>query len=168
MVKGVNMINKMSFNGILKGHFSSLSFKDKATFLWIPLIIAVIFSFFASKLDVSIINILLVSLSIFVGFLFNLLVLSISIKDDNKRFEVGGKTYTINHFLKEFNNNISFGILLAIITIIILLIYAIFSPTQNVVLYNIFTFLFLIWFFMTLFMLLKRGHLLFSYYLKDN
>jgi len=160
----------MSIKYILKGHFSSFNFKDKFIFLYGPTIFAISCALFISKhLTNDIINIFLISLSILVGFLLNLLVISISIRDDKKKIEVGNKIYNINYFLEEFNDNICFGILVALTTIIILIAYSICSSENLSIIYffNILTIIFITWFFITLFMLLKRAHLLFKYYLKE-
>jgi hypothetical protein len=163
------MINKMSIKFIIKDHFKSFKLKDKLIFFYMPTLFASICALILSKsLTTDIINILLVSLSIFVGFLLNLLVISISIRDDKKKIELAGKIYDINYFLNEFNDNISFGVLLAVGTIIILILYTFFLPNNFYIQYffNVITILLLSWFFMTLLMIIKRGHLLFGYYLK--
>ena len=164
------MLNKMSIKFIIKDHFSSFSNKDLIIFLYVPTIFASIGALILSKsLSIDIINILLVSLSIFVGFLLNLLVLSISIRDDKKQVKIKGKKYDINYFLNQFNDNISFEIVLAIITIFMLIIYALYQTDNFYIQYsfNTIIILLLLWFFMTLLMIIKKGHILFGYYLQN-
>ena len=163
------MINKMSIKFIVKDHFSTFSLKDKIIFFYVPSIFAIIFALILSKsLSIEVINILLVSLSIFVGFLLNLLVISVSIRDDKKKVQFGNKVYTINYFLDQFNDNISFELLLAVFTIIMLIMNAL-IPSNNFYIqftFNIIIITLLSWFFMTLFQIIKKGHILFGYYLK--
>ena len=171
------MMNKFSPFYILDAFFKLFP-EDKNKIIFIPLIIAFIISFFVN-ININLVNILIASLSIFMGFLLNLMLLSVNFKDNDKPpIEVGGKLWFLTDFLEEYNITISLELLITIILIIILIFSSltyksiqIYSPEYILnCLRFIFnwsvTYLTLI-FFIFIFRVLKISYRLMNYYIKN-
>lgn len=173
------MIVKFSIWKIIADHFKTLKNAeskkyrplDFITFFFIPIAVgAVTTYYYGLLLNAGIINVLLTSLSVFAALLFNLLLLVFGIvqRNDQAKKEEEKEESKITkirfEFLKEIYANISFCILLTVITIAILLVAFIgidserLKKTLSFVTYS-FTAIFLF----TLLMILRRVHaLLFS------
>ena len=145
--------------------------------IYVPLILSVISSFFI-RINMNLINLLLVALSIFIGFLLNLMLMSFNLKDDSIRpIEVAGKVWHLYDVLEEYHVTISFEILITIILVVLMLftslIYkdiSIFIPNFVWALRIIFNFILsylLILFLIILFSILQFGHVLLKYYLQN-
>ena len=112
--------NKININQILKSHFATLQndnsnkaeFDDYLTFLIVPIIVATGLLYFDIHLKDSAVNIVITTLSILVGLLFNVIVLIFDIikRDASQKLK--------NTVLKQLLANISFTILLSIVTIL--------------------------------------------------
>ena len=165
------MLDKINPKNIILDHISTLknyrtqktSFGDIFTFFILPLIIGVFLLFFI-KIEISdgVINILITSLSIFAALLFNLLLLVYEIVNGN-----GNKTKIKSKALKEIYSNISFSIFSSILAVILLLLYSIIYTYVNgkqifIWIINFLIYYLTITFLLTLFMILKRIHVLLS------
>lgn len=163
------MIEKINISQIVKDHISTLknyetgkySFWDFVLFFFVPFLIGGVLVYFRFKLTKEIVNGLVTSLSIFAALLFNLLLLIYDIirKTENSEGINGLKTT----FLKQIYSNISFCILIAISTVILLLIS--FLNIEIALLHYIlafFVYYLVSLFILTLFMILKRVHILLS------
>lgn len=162
------MSNKINVLKIITEHISTL--KDYGTgrydvcdlilFFFIPFLIAAILPFFKLLITKEVANVLITSFSIFVGLLFNLLLLI---------YDVSGKPGLIKlssnpkfNLLRQTYINTSFCILISIFTLILLLVF--FIPI-NIIMLKILSFLvyyLLGVFVLTLFMVLKRVYTLLS------
>ena len=158
--------------------FCKFHSEDKAKIIGIPLIISFILIFFVD-INMELVNILLVSLSIFIGFLLNLMLLSFNLKEtDAKSTEVNREKWNIENFLIEYHVTISFEILITVVLVIILLLAALlhknflilFSSDLLFWIRTIFNFavIYLIsLFFLVIFRVLKFGHILIKYHLEN-
>jgi len=164
------MFSKVNIVKIVKHHISTLknyrtnkySVGDFILFFGIPLFIAVIFVYFNISLTHNLTSLLITSLSIFAALLFNLLLLIYDIVQKTKN----RNTLKIR-FLKEVYSNISFCILIAILAVVILIFISIFNNRNDLFIYRIFNLIFnfmayylITLFLLTLFMILKRIHVL--------
>jgi len=161
------MFSKIDVFDIIRDHCKTLSNYNTKRILWgdvvslffIPLILAVIFFYLNVVIIEGLRNLLVTSLSIFAALLFNLLLL---IYDIVKK---GSSKDTLkNDFLEEIYKNISFTILLSIITVIFL-VFATLLP-QNTIFSRIIDSLsayLIIVFVLTLLMILKRVHILLTH-----
>lgn len=117
---------KINLSGILKAHYNTLvdastkqrqsSISDKFVFFVLPLLVAILGAFLIVPSDKNILGVLITSLSIFAGLLFNLLVLVMQIIEKKK-----GTTDFIK-LQKETYANIAYAILVALVASAILLI----------------------------------------------
>lgn len=150
---------------------------EKKVLIFIPLLVSFLISFIV-KIDINLINLLLFALSIFIGFLLNLMLMSFNLKDDTiKPIEVNGKLYYLSDVLEEYHCTISFEILITIFLVIFMLAVSLIYKCDYVsadFLIYILRFLFnfvvcylLILFFLILFRVLKFGHILLEYYIKN-
>ena len=156
---------------------------DFILFFGIPLLIAGIFSYFNISLTHNLISLLITSLSIFAALLFNLLLLIYDVVQKTKN-----ESALKIRFLKEVYSNISFCILIAILAVIILILISCYDElyvrndnmyyychvllsifngindiNNTLFIYRIFNFIayyLIILFLLTLFMILKRIHIL--------
>lgn len=157
------IFKKININQILKSHFATLQndnskkteFDDYFTFLLIPAIIASVLLCFRIALKESAINIVITTLSILVGLLFNVIVLIFDIikRDASQRIK--------NTVLKQLLANISFTILLSIVTILFTLVTFFDIESVKHVATWIVYFLLTIFLF-TVLMILKRMYILFK------
>ena len=161
------MFDKINIIKIVKDHISTL--KDYRTdkykigdfflFFGIPFLIVVILVFFNILLTSKLISLLITSLSIFAALLFNLLLL---IYDVVQKAKNGSKNARIKiRFLKEVYSNISFCILIAVLSVAILILISIFNNiTTLIYFFNWIAYYLIILFLLTLLMILKRIHVL--------
>ncbi len=162
------MLTKINIKKIVIDHFKTLrdanseriSISDLALFFIIPFAAstAIVF-YFGILLSDNLINILITSLSIFVGLLLNLLVIIFDVVTKLK--ENGNQETLKKKFLKEIYSNISFSILLSIVAILFLVL----SLTDNCYfksVTNVITDALLLFFGITLLMILRRVHILLS------
>lgn len=174
------MFDKVNISLIIKKHFST--FQDESTgekdyvdlliFIYIPIIASCVLGFFFHDLK-NFTTILITSLSIFTGLLFNLLLLTYDLikrNESEKSFRPGEdiKTKKDNdviikgRLLKQIFSNISYSILISIFAIVFLLLsFAWDNCFYNIALSAIIYFL-VVNFFLTLLMVLKRAHNLLS------
>ncbi len=162
------MLEKINIWCIIKDHLSTLKndnsdkpeFKDYILFLIIPYIIPLVllcgFDLFLSD---SLINILITILAIFVGLLLNVMVVIFDIIKKNE------KTVKLR-LIKETYSNISFAILLSIITIIPLIVCYLPNTSNKLsikitlMISNGLSYYFLVLFFITLLMIVRRIHVI--------
>jgi hypothetical protein len=125
---GIPMSNKINIINIIRDHISTLrdydkdrySISDLCIFFILPLFTSFVIIFFKIILSDQLVNVLVMSLSVFAGLLFNLLLLV---------YDIMGKPNSSERplrapLLKELSSNISFGILTSIVTIILLLVFS--------------------------------------------
>ena len=125
------MKSKFSPKFVIKDFFEYHQ-NEQYKLLLLPLILASLLTFFVN-INIELINILLVSLSIFIGFLLNLMLASFNLKDsETPPREWGNKLYYIQDFLLEYHITISFELLISIGLVIILL----FASLVNKSLFN--------------------------------
>ena len=155
-------MKKINVFGIVRKHFATLknsntrkaSFDDWFTFLVFPIGVAAFISYFKPVISESVLDLLIASLSIFVGLLINVVVLIFSIiqkeQDSRIKSDVLGETIT----------NICYTILISLITIV----FAFIMFSENLHTKEIFTcliYFLTIHFLVTLLMIIKRMYLLF-------
>ncbi|WP_152411905.1 hypothetical protein [Methanobrevibacter boviskoreani] len=173
----VKMSSSFSPKIIIKDFFK-YNKNEKKDLIILPGVISLILMFFIN-IDVNLINILLVSLSIFIGFLLNLMLSSFNLKDsDAKPTYYGGKDWNINDFLVEYHVTISFEILITIVLVILLLFFSLtYNFISNMIGNEIlkilkfilnFIIVYLISiFFILIFRVLKMGHTLIRYHIEN-
>lgn len=172
------MIDKINTSKIVEDHIHTLknyntneyNLWDLFIFFAVPFIISIIFIFLHFKLTDGFINVLATSLSIFAALLFNLLLLIYDIIPKKEGLGDNGKLKS--EFLKQIYANVSFCIFVAIITIIFLIVSSLvvnqFDPFPLIRYINLKSILALIVYYLlfvfifTLFMILKRVHILLS------
>lgn len=152
--------------------------KDRIKILSIPFFIAIVLSFFVN-INIDLINILLVSLSILIGFLLNLMLSSFNLKDAKVESKQWGiKKYNIRDFLLEYHITISFELLISINLVIILLIVSLINknmfnyiPINYIhvfkVIFNFIVVYGLSLFFIVIFRVFKFGYILLKYYIEN-
>lgn len=151
------MLKKIDISKIVKNHFATLqnantkraAFDDYLTFLIIPLIVTGILLWFNVYLSDSAINIIISTLSILVGLLFNVVVLIFDIikRDSTNKIK--------NIVLKQILSNIAYTILISIVTIILTLLTFINNCCTKII-FNALIYLILTNFTLTVLMILKR------------
>jgi len=165
----VPMFNKIDISNIFNDHIATLvdnSTGERATgdiilFFVLPLIPALLMVLYKASLDTNIVSILVTCMSVFAALLFNLLLLIYDIirKSTNGAGSLDQKL----RFLKQIYSNISFCILIAILTLILSLSHFIIQelfPLRIIVV--AFVYYLVTVFVLTLFMVLKRVHVLLS------
>lgn len=174
------MLDKINISQIIKEHFST--FQDEKSgkkdnidfiiFIYIPITISIVLAYFFHDLEIFT-TILITSLSIFTGLLFNLLLLTYDLikknKSDKSTENIAGiKTksdddITIkSKLLKQIFNNISYSILISIFAIMLLLLSFIWNNCYYYITLSSIIYFLVINFFLTLLMVLKRTHKLLS------
>lgn len=157
---------KISILGIIIDHYRTfynfrskrVSICDYVVQLGIPLAISMLLELiFDAKLSSGLINIIITSLSIFAALLLNLLILMYTVSRNLKDGEYK------NTLFREITTNISYGILLSVILIVILISISIVFENDAWVFQNYFSLItrIVIWFGMiqfilTMLMILKR------------
>lgn len=164
------MFNRIKLWPIIKAHLktlrsinrpvedTSIYWRDLTTFFVAPLIIAITLYIMKLNLNSQVSNLIAI-ISIFGGFLFNLLAIIYTYLDKIKT-DTTDKVKQI--FAKEINANISFCILLSILVVLLLLAYSLIP--SSVILFIVcarryiefIIYYLLILFFLTLFMVLSR------------
>lgn len=153
---------KINVGRILAGHFKTLrnhntgkvEFDDVFTFLILPIIGASTLSCFGIQLNDSATNIIITTLSILVGLLFNVIVIIFDIikRDSSKKMK--------NELLNELLTNISYSIVISILIICVtLLTYIDIATIRSVATWVVF--LLIGNYFLTVLMILKRVYILF-------
>lgn len=151
------MLAKINITRIIKNHFETLqnantkkaSFDDYLTFLIIPFAITAILFYFKVYITETALNVVISTLSILVGLLFNVVVLIFDIikRDSANKIK--------NIVLKQILSNIAFTILLSIISILFTLLTLI-ENCYTKIIFNSILFFLLINFAVTVLMILKR------------
>lgn len=134
------LIAKINLTAILKAHLDTLidgstkeskkSYVDVVVFYAIPAVLSVVGASFLIPSDKSILGILITSLSIFAGLLFNLLVLVMQIIEKKKG------DFVFKNVQKATYANISYAILISLVTSAVLLIPYFVEPERDPNLYN--------------------------------
>jgi|LDZT01.1.fsa_nt_gi hypothetical protein len=176
------MIEKINISRIIKDHINTLKdyetgkyyFWDFVLFFITPLIVSIILIKYHIIIDKDMANALITSLSIFAALLFNLLLLIYDITRKEVKREAARNNKVKTDLLKQIFCNISFSILVSVFAISIsLLIFLNISLNitileRNLVVTNtqircflsIFIYYLTTSFILTLFMVLKRIHVL--------
>jgi hypothetical protein len=173
------MFTKISVASIVKDHINTLKsnqtnriyYPDIFLFFFLPAILSGLMVYFGISLNDSLVNALITSFSIFSALLFNLLLLVYDIagKDNNKisatdPLEVK-KNVQRRELLRQIYVNVSFSILISIVSVVVLLVY--FLRSSNCVLWMVnlcslqwllatISYYLSIQFLLTIFMVLKR------------
>ncbi len=162
-------MEKLNLIRIIRDHIQTLknynsgrySFWDFVVFLLFPLVIAGCLTYFLCALNKDLINTLITSLSVFAALLFNLLLLIYDIVKKANPSDSFAELKT--RFLREIYANISYSILISMLAIILLLVSSL--NVSNHFFQTALTYLvyFLLGnFILTLFMILRRVHILLS------
>lgn len=170
------MSSKFSPFSIIKD-FNKYYKSEKLIVLYLPLLISLLLCFFV-KIDMNLINLLLVALSLFIGFLLNLMMMSFNLKDDTiPPIEVAGKLWYLSDVLEEYHITISFEIFITILLVITMLFTSLIYKNISILIPNlvwvlkiIFNFVvvyLLLLFLIILFSVLKFGHILLKYYITN-
>jgi hypothetical protein len=186
------MLNRINISKIIKDHFLTLKsnktgkvlFSDIFIFFGAPFLASFFLVRFSVLLDKDIVNLLITIFSIFVGLLFNLLLLIFDISEKlsfNKNQNVKTQYYSkvnnleskrekfLKSILHETYVNISFCILLSILDICILLLFFISKENHIFVsVISLFSYFPLFVFILTLIMILKRVYILLSEQMEDG
>ena len=175
------MFDKINIKNIIKDHFSTLvnertgnkSVIDYFVFIGIPILISSLLVFVFDDLK-QFATILITSLSIFTGLLFNLILLTydlikrneaepIQVDVENERkTKLDDDKKVKGKILKQIFTNISYSILIAIFSIISLLLLYIWDHHLYKLIIVFLVYFFVVNFFLTLLMVLKRTHRLLS------
>lgn len=120
---------KFSIGQIVGHHYKTfynfrtkkVSILDYAVQVGAPLIAAIAINYILClKINSSLVNIIITSLSIFAGLLLNLLVLIYGISQDHKDADSHKK-----QLFSELNTNVSYGILVSVVLILLLIVLSI-------------------------------------------
>lgn len=170
------MFSKINILGIVKDHIATMKnhdtektrYFDLIVFFYVPILISSVIFQFCPILGNGIPNALLISLSVFTALMLNLLMLIFNIMQNTKNNHVdsekGNKKIKID-FLKEIYYNISFSILISLCSVIILILYSIgvFEISIDIkLIFTLLTYYLIFIFILTIFMILKRVHVLIS------
>lgn len=128
------MSSKINILNIIKDHISTLkdfdndtySITDLSIFFILPFITSLIIIYLNMILSNELVNVLVMSLSVFAGLLFNLLVLV---------YDIMSKPNSSNKLLKgtllkQLYSNISFGILISVLTVFLLIVFSLMTNSQ--------------------------------------
>jgi hypothetical protein len=170
------MIAKINVADIIEDHFATLrnydtkrqNIGDLLLFYVVPFIVAVVLAILKIDLHKDLVNLLVTALSVFAALLFNLLLLVYDVI--KKTGDATEPEKLKRHYLKEIYTNISYSIFVSILSIIFLLASLLnfgaiksFCCTSEVRTILVIAALFLLGnFLLTLFMILKRIHILLS------
>ncbi len=163
------MFKKINILQIVRNHFATLQnantkkadFDDYLTFLIVPITVSAILIYFKILLKTDAINIIISTLSILVGLLFNVVVLIFDIIKRDKSNNVK------NTVLRQILSNIAFTILLSIVSIILTL-FTYFDNCIVKTVFNAIVYFLLTNFVMTVLMILKRMFHLFHTEIEDE
>lgn len=158
----MKILEKINIKQIIKNHLATLvndnskksEFSDWLTFLIIPLIVAGILCYLKIELSERAINIVITTLSILVGLLFNVIVILFDIlkRDNSERIK--------NRLLKQLLTNISYSIFISLL-IIFLTVMTFFQIEIWISICTFLVYFFLSHFALTVLMILKRVYALF-------
>jgi hypothetical protein len=158
----MRIFNKINVSKIVKNHLATLvndnsrkpDFGDWLTFLIIPIIFASLLVGFGILLSDRANNIVITTLSILVGLLFNVIVIIFDIikRDNSQKLK--------NELLTQLLTNISYTIFISLV-IIGLTVLTFFDNCYLMIVSNWLVFFFLFHFFLTVLMVLKRVYILF-------
>jgi len=159
-----NMIlEKVNITQIYKDHFDTLrndnskkiSFDDYFTFLFLPITISIILTIQNITFSADVTNITITSLAILVGLLINVIVLIFGLIKRNQNDKLKARILT------QLVSNISFAILISLQSILLILLTFINNRIIEQVVYWL-LYINLSYFFITIFMILKRLHKVFK------
>jgi len=156
-------LNKINCFSIIENHLRTLvtystgkpSVDDWFTFFILPIILSGVMFYINGTTSSNTVNLIITALSIFVGLLINVLVLIFSLIQQETTKEIKIR------ILKETISNISYTIIISIITIIICLLTFI-NNHFLLVIATLLIYFFVVNFFITLMMIVKRMYLLFT------
>ena len=158
----MRIFNKINVSKIVKNHLATLvndnsrkpDFGDWLTFLIIPIIFASLLVWFGILLSDRANNIVITTLSILVGLLFNVIVIIFDIikRDNSQKLK--------NELLTQLLTNISYTIFISLV-IIGFTVLTFFNNEFIILASNWLVFFFLFHFFLTVLMVLKRVYILF-------
>lgn len=156
----MKILIKINIFEIVKQHFKTLEnynskkigFDDLFTFILLPVIISSILVYFEIDLKSNGINLLITTLSVLVGLLFNVIVIIFDIirRENTEKIK--------NEILKQLLTNISYSIILSILIIILTLLSSI-EFLHYLIIWIVY--FLLSNYFMTVIMIIKRMYLLF-------
>lgn len=157
------MFNKVNINNIIKDHLSTLKNdntgkpdkEDILLFFLMPLLLSSVLVYLDIFLSDKAINIVITALAIFVGLLFNVIVLIFDLVSKNS------KRPAKIRLLREILANISFSVLLCIIIIALTLLTFI-DIYWIMLLAHLLAYFLILIFMINLFMILKRMYNLFA------
>ena len=164
-------MSKISLTEIIKDHFKTLidintnraGFDDYFSFLILPILISSLMTFCGLNVNNNSIETIVGSLSIFVGLLFNALVILLDIARKQESAEIK------QIIVKEVTANISFAIIVSFIAIFIMLFGFIEGLSNYIKIgINLLSFFLLSEFALVFLMVLKRIYLIFKKELKDS
>ena len=170
------MLDKVNVTRIVTDHIATL--KDYATqryrptdfvlFFGVPAILTGVLVYFYGTLQPHLTTIVATSLTVFAALLFNLLL--IVYDAISKSTPDNSRSAQLKHsFLREVFSNISFAILLAILSIVAVLAFVFLAQVQIAAsLLSGVTYFLVSLFLLTLLMLLKRVHVLISHEVRDE
>lgn len=164
------MSGKINISDVLYDHFRTLrnertgkvSVADILTFVGLPLLVSGLFWVYAYRLSDAAIPTIITALSIFAGLMINVLVLIYSVSQNVSeitRFRSQEDVNSEKHFLREIFANISYSILVCVVSVIILIVVMWFTGQVRVVLSALAIGL-IVNFVLTLMMTVKRIHYL--------
>jgi len=174
------MLDKINIKKIIKNHFAT--FQDERTggkdvidyiiFIYSPLLISILSALFFHNIG-KFSNVLITSLSIFTGLLFNLLLLTYDLikRNENEKNNLAEKELKTKQdddlkikgrLLNQIFNNISYSILIAIFALLILFLSLIWNNCYYQIVLSFIIYFLVINFFLTMLMVLKRTHNLLS------
>ena len=157
-------LNKINIIRIIKDHYATLenantgkSEADDWLAFWVlPIILGIGVTTLQPKISDNNINLIITSLSIFVGLLINVVVLIFSLG------QKGVSEATLkNTVLKQTISNICYTILISIINIVIAFLISVMKNEIMVILFSAIIYIVTLHFFVTLLMIVKRMYLLF-------
>ena len=163
------MLKKINISQIIRNHFATLQnantkkaeFDDYLTFFIIPVAVSSTLLYFKFYLKTDAINIIISTLSILVGLLFNVVVLIFDIIKRDKSNQIK------NTVLRQILSNIAYTILLSIVAIIMTLFTYIDNYVTQII-FNAIVYFLLTNFVMTVLMILKRMFHLFHKEIEDE
>jgi hypothetical protein len=145
------------FKTMVNANTNKPGFDDYFSFLWLPLIISGLFILIGFDVDSNTIETIVGSLAIFVGLLFNALVILLDIARKHQRQEIK------QLIVKELTANISFSILVSFAAIFVMLLGFLDNVPQWIKMCIDFVAFFLLTEFLLIFlMILKRTYLIFE------
>lgn len=170
------MISKFFPTSIIRDFYNFYQ-SEKGILIYVPILISLGLTFIV-KIDMTLINLLFASLSIFLGFLLNLMIMSFNLKDDTiPPVEVGGRIWRLKDVLEEYHITISFEILITLMLVILMLfaslihknMYILFPNMVNILklIYSFVIVYLLILFLIVLFRVLNFGYILLKYFIKN-